>query len=277
MAYVELAIVSPENNHALQGGQTARFTGELVNLPNEVLGQPLYYRWYSSLYEPKLDADNKPYYFSIEQNVQTRADQEFTWAPGIGSHAITFAVTDRPGEGKDDLQAILHGGVAGGASEGDSQRLLHVFWAVPLPPEGDLGALPANNLRLIGAAPAAWGTPKSNTTPVEFELNRDYHAYNRLRYRWEVIPDDPNARSFEYTPPADELDFGFYSTFNPAIQPTTKEKPNPLDVYVVHWRPPASDLDVLDGGYFLVLHVEDKHQPEGIGHHQDRIHVTIQP
>ncbi len=294
MAYVHLAIVEPQNNLPLEGLQSLDFTGEVVDMPEEIQGLPLYYRWYSSLYEPDLDENNKPYYFSIEQNAQTQADETFTpekWTPGIGSHAITFAVSDRPGETADDLEAIKHGGVTGGAKKGDGQCLVHVFIAVPLPPKGDLLSLPRTALRLIAEAPAAWQRPIPETNPVEYEVNGDYHAYNRLRYRWEVIPDDASAQTFEYTlEPDEDLDFGRYSDFNddikPTIEPTDPEDPpvpNPLDVFVVHYKPPLADLDLdplddrnlISGGYTLTLHVEDKHQ-DGIGHHQDSIHVTIQ-
>ncbi len=283
MAFVELTITEPENNLPLEGVQSLDFTGAVVTMPEEAQSLTLYYRWYSSLYEPELNEDMEPYYFSIEQNAQTQADDVFTWMPGIGTHAITFAVSDQAGETLDDFKAIEHSGVTGGAEEGEGQCLVHVFVAVPLAPQGDITSLPRTELRLIAEAPAAWGSPIPETAPVVYEVNEDYHAYNRLRYRWELIPDDPTADAFEY--PRDlpegmsfpeDMDFNRYSYFNADIEPTTVDTPNPLDVFVVHFQPPLEHLNLLSGGYTIVLHVEDIQQPGGIGHVEDSFHVTIQ-
>lgn len=279
MAFVELAIAEPQNNHALEGVQSLDFSGEVVNMPDEVRGLTLYYRWYSSLYEPELDADDMPYYFSIEQNAQTQADDVFTWTPGIGTHSITFAVSDQPGESAEEFEAIEHSGVTGGSEEGDGQCIVHVFVATALAPKGNPASLPRTDLRLIAEAPAAWGSPIPETDPVVYELNEDYQAYNRLSYRWELIPDDPTGDAFEY--PRDlpegmsfpeDLDFNRYSYFNDDIDPV--DTPNPADVFVVHFEPPPAHLNLLSGGYTIVLHVEDA-QPDGIGHVEDSLHVTL--
>lgn len=276
MAFVELSITEPENNLALEGVQSLDFSGALVTLPEQVQGLALYYRWYSSLYEPSLDADDNPYYFSIEQNAQTQADAVFSWTPGIGSHAITFAVSDQAGESLDEFKAIEHSGLSGGAEEGDGQCLVHVFIAVPLVPEGDMGNLPRTTLRLIAQAPAAWGSPIDETDPLEYALNTDYHKYNRLRYRWQLLPSNVAAQDFEYTPAPEDMDFGRYSDFNADIEPSTVDTPNPLDVFVVHFQPPLADLNQLSGAYTLRLHVEDTEQPDGIAHVQASLGVTIQ-
>lgn len=275
MAFVKLNIIEPINNLAFEGMGAVGFLGEVVEMPDEVQSELLYYRWYSSLYEPEWSDPENPDYFSIERNVQNHADEEFTWLLDIGSHAITFAVSDRSTETKDDLMIIEHGGVTGGAEEGPGQCLVHVFKATLLDPEGDLNNLPSGDLRLIAQAPAAWGKPIPETD--QFEVNEDYHAYNRLRYRWEIIPDDAAAQGFEYALEPEDMDFGFYSDFNQDIEPTTEDDPNPDDVFVICFEPPVEDLNLLsDGGYTLSLHVEDKLQGENIGHDENSIHVTIQ-
>lgn len=276
MAFVELAITEPQNNLPLEGVQSLDFAGAILKMPDETQDLALYYRWYSSLYEPLLGADNQPYYFSIDQNVQTQADATFTWTPGIGTHAITFAVSDQAGETLVDFEAIEHSGVAGGAEEGAGQCLVHVFIAVALAPQGNMTNLPRTALRLIAQAPAAWGSPIPETDPAVYEVNDDYHAYNRLRYRWELLPSDVSAQAFEYTPAPEDMDFGRYSDFNTDIVPTTVDTPNPLDLFVVHFQPPLGDLNLLSGGYTITLHVEDKQQPDGIGHAQNSIAVMIQ-
>lgn len=276
MAFVELSITEPENNLALEGLQSLDFIGSVVTMPEEVQGLALYYRWYSSLYEPTLGADDKPYYFSIGQNTQTQADEVFSWTPGIGTHAITFAVSDQAGETLEEFKAIEHSGLSGGAEEGDGQCLVHVFIAVALAPEGDLTNLPRTSLRLIAQAPAGWGSPVPETTPVVYEASEDYHKYNRLRYRWQLLPSDATAQDFEYSPAPQDMEFGRYSDFNTDIERSTVDTPNPLDVFVVSFEPPLADLNQLSGVYTITLHVEDSQQPNGIGHAQASLAVTIQ-
>lgn len=271
MAFVELNIIEPENNQPFEGSPTVRFTGEIVKMPSQVEGVTLYYRWYSSLYEPQLNENNKPDYFSIERNVQLRPDETFFWQPGPGSHAITFAVTDRAGEILGDLQAVCHAGVTGGSPD-EGQCLIHVFKAILLPPEGGLlNPVQRDNLFLIAEAPFGWAKPKPETDPIEYELNSDYHAYNRLRYRWEFIPKGSGSvrETLVYLPSPEELSFGRYSTVNRNIEPTSVE-----DVMVVYYKPDYPNSVV--GEYTLKLHVEDKNTLEEIGHHEDFVDITIQ-
>lgn len=257
MAFVELTITEPENNLPLEGVQSLDFTGAVVTMPEEAQSLTLYYRWYSSLYEPELNEDMEPYYFSIEQNAQTQADDVFTWMPGIGTHAITFAVSDQAGETLDDFKAIEHSGVTGGAEEGEGQCLVHVFVAVPLAPQGDITSLPRTELRLIAEAPAAWGSPIPETAPVVYEVNEDYHAYNRLRYRWRFEPTGaPSGRpSVELVPDPQELGF------DPSVEPVR-----------VTFQPGLAAT--VNGNYRIVLYVEDR-LGEGLGLHQDQVQVNL--
>ncbi len=258
MAYVKLNIIEPENNLAVEGVETVKFSGEVVEMPNEALGAKLYYRWYSSLYEPQWADARHPDYYSIERNRQLRPDERFTWQPVIGTHAINFAVSDRETETLADFMAIEHSGVTGGAEAGDGQCLLHVFRAVPLAPQDGFNRVKRADLYLIAEAPMAWSKPKPETDPLEYEFNTDYHDYNRLQYRWELIPSG-SGKTHEYLPAPESLSFGRYSSIN-------------RDLFVVYFQP--DNLGELSGDYILRLHVEDK-RPAGIGRQTASVAVRI--
>lgn len=283
MAFVKLAIVAPENNYVFRWHEenSLRMVGAVVDMPAEAEKSALYYRWYSSLHEPPFDAHGKPLYLSINGNVQTRAAHPFEWKPDIGSHAITLAVTDRRSDqGMEELKATTHGGVTGGAEDGEGQCLVHVFLAEPLPPQGDLGALRPQDLRLIARAPRAWGKTVETPSPpgVRYEVNQSYIAYNRLRYRWQLIRDGASVPDFQLAPLPTRMDCGFYSEFNDAIKKGTDTDPNPDDVFVVHYQPAREDLPELcnlRGSYNLVLHVEDASGQPPIGHDTKSLRIQF--
>ena len=277
MAYISLAIIEPQNNSSVVGGQSVEFVGKALEIPDEALGSVLYYRWYSSLFSPTWSDPDHPDYFSVERNVLTRADTVFEWTPGIGSHVITFAVSDQNGETREQLEAITHSGVTGGSEEGDSQCLLHVFSAVPLPPQGNINALPKTDFRLIAQAPTNWGSLVPDSDPIEYTANVDYHKYNRLQYRWEIIPEDTSATLPSLPDPLtpENLAFGRYSQFNTDIEPIIDDEPNPDDVFVVCYPSNRSEsLNIANGTYTILLHVEDNH-PDSIGHSENSFVVTI--
>ena len=246
MAAVGLRIVEPENDAAFTGEPIVTFRGELAELPPELAEVPLFYRWYSSLF-PGADTGR----YSMNEDALT--DAEEPWSDPdhlhVGSHVITFAASDRAGETDADLQAVQHAGVTGGL-EGDARCVIHVFKAEILAPLSDV---PLAGLTVEAEGPAVWAIPADGNG--SYTLNDDYHAYNRLRYRWRFEPNGaPAGRPVrEFTP--DPGDFGFVPeadlarlTYQPAL-PTTAT-----------------------GSYRIVLFVEDA-LDQGLA--QERHEVTV--
>ena len=270
MAFIPLRIIEPENNMPLEGIVETSFTGKVVSLPTEIKNIPLYYRWYSSLYELEMTDEHppKPKHISINDDPQSSADIPFMWTPGIGTHAITLAVSDQKGEEEADLLKIKHAGVTGGAPD-EEQCLIHVFYAVRLPPKGGFNPVSRDNLDLIAQAPSSWMQPDLESETGGFKLNQDYHTINRLQYHWKFIPVGlpDNRSSINYIPTLEQLSFGRYSSVNDEIPETIDpdETPNPEDVFVVHVKPGDHQDDPqlenwnnVTGKYQLILRVQDK-------------------
>lgn len=288
MAFVPLRITTPKNNMPVEGLAETLFRGEVVEDLNEIKNVPLYFRWYSSLYEPEMTDDEppKPDHFAINNNLQTRANKPFSWQPGIGSHAITLAVSDQQGEEQADLLQIKHAGVTGGAPI-EEQCLIHVFHAVLLPPKDGFNPVSRDSLLLIAQAPSSWMQPDSESVVNDFKINQDYHEINRLQYRWEFIPVGAiNGRpTIDFIPTLEQLEFGRYSSVNDEIPETIDpdDIPNPADVFVVHIKPndhqtdqQLADWQNVTGTYNLILHVEDS-TDENIGHDSSSIEINFAP
>jgi len=232
MSAVQLEIVAPTHNTSFVDQPTVTFRGAVTDMPDELVGLTLHYRWYSSLFPGDKDR------YSMNEPALTNPESPFSDQLGLGTHTITFAVTDQAGETEADLEAVQHGGVTGG-SEGDTACIIHVFRAnLITPTEGTAVTI------LEAEAPALWGKP-SEDDPNIFDLNEDYHALNRLQYRWEFVPvGEPTNRSLvNVTPDPAEYEFD----------------PEPATATVPVIRFVAADLPAqLTGTYNLTLHVEDK-------------------
>jgi len=250
MSAVELQIAEPVHDTPIIGRSPVTFKGAITRLPEELAGVTLYYRWYSSLFPAEKDR------YSINPTALTDPGAPFVWTPGLGTHVISFAATDRPGETGADLEAVQHGGVAGG-SQGDGRCLIHVFRANLVSPV-DGAALDRTNSTLEAEAPAQWG--KATDTPGVYEPNSDYHDLNRLHYRWEFAPigAPPDRSTVSFSPSLEQL------TFDP--EPDTPSGP-----IVVRYQ--GALPSQLAGQYRLTLHVKDR---DGIlGGDQTRITVTV--
>lgn len=235
MSVVELEITQPAHDTPFFGNSSITFRGATTDLPQELAGVPLYFRWYSSLFPAEKDR------YSINLTAFSNPDDPLVWTPGPGTHVITFAVTDQPGETDADLEAVQHGGVTGG-SDGDSQCIVHVFKADMVAPVGSPALDKASSI-LEAEAPALWGKPTD--TEGVYELNSDYHDLNRLQYRWEFVPSGSLAgrNTINFIPAPEQ--YTFIPPEDPDLEPT-----------VIHYEG-ALPAD-LDGQYTLFLHVEDK-------------------
>jgi hypothetical protein len=249
MSVVGIQIVEPEHEAAFIAGGSVTLRGSITDKPAELKNVSLYYRWYSSLYAAEKD------HYAIDDNVQSHPGTPFSPTLGLGSHVITLAASDRPLETDADLEAIQHGGMTGG-SEGDAPCVIHVFIANLIAPLN--AAVISRAFSILEAeAPGLWGKP---VTPSGYEPNDDYHALNRLQYRWEFVPTGPpgGRATIDFIP-----DFEQY-IFDPDTDPTTPR------IRYAGALPAA-----LTAAYTLNLHVEDI--DGALGGDQTGVSVTVTP
>ncbi|ASC72326.1 hypothetical protein XM38_032830 [Halomicronema hongdechloris C2206] len=236
MASVQLAIETPKDGDRFSGNAPITFRGSITELPTELAGVPLYYRWFSSLFPAAEDR------YSINPTALSDPTQTYNpttdgFTPGPGTHVITLGVSDQAGEDQAAQNATQHGGVTGGAA-GAGKCVVHVLKANSITPQSG-GSLSRTQGRLEAEAPLHWGRLKSGSTD-EFELNPDYHQLNRLRYRWrfEIRDRSGNAVVIPFEPKFQDLAFDIKNSL-PVVR---YEGPLPL---------------TQDGPYTLTLRVED--------------------
>jgi hypothetical protein len=243
LSAVELTIAQPHNGAVFSQGETqVRMVGQVGELPEELVGVDLFYRWYSSLFPSQ---ENR---YSINATALIDPAVPFDAPLSVGTHAITLAASDQQEETKDAQNATSHGGVAGG-SQGETQCLIHVFRATlvsPKPPNTTLNRA-STTLQLDAEAPLQWGREKAGS-PNVFEPNPDYHGINRIRYRWRFTPSPADGRAAaDLVPPVETL------TFLP-----------PGTVPLVRFAGPLPSV-LGTGNYTLALRVEDNNDPN-VGH-----------
>jgi hypothetical protein len=250
MAVVDIQITAPAHDTGFFGTGQVSFQGTVTALPAELDGVALYYRWYSSLFPAEKGR------YAMNPDALTDPAGPYEGALGVGTHVITLAAFDRPGETDADLDAVAHGGMTGG-SDGDDKCVIHVFIADIIFP-GDGAVLSRSGSTLEARAPVLWGKPDDDTGL--FAPNDDYHALNRLRYRWEFQPlGRPAGRNtVSFTPALEDY------TFIPETDPSMTR------IRYGGALPPE-----LTGQYALVLHVEDSQ--ETLGGHTASIRVTVTP
>jgi hypothetical protein len=246
-----MAITEPAHDGAFFATGEVTFRGAVTAMPAALKGVPLYYRWYSSLFP----AEKGRY----AMNPAPLAHPGDGWAAdlealGLGTHVITLAAFDQPGEADADLEAVNHGGLTGGG-DGDAACVIHIFVAAIIAP-GDGETVSRRRPNLEARAPALWG--KYNDETGLFEPNDDYHALNRLRYRWEFRPIGPpfGRRVIDVVPDVGEL------TFIPDKDPL-------LTRVQYTGRLPSR----IDGRYSLILHVEDV--DDALGEDTAAIEVSV--
>lgn len=243
MGAILLSIVEPENNSAYVGTTTVNFSGS-VEIPDELTGIQLYYRWYSSLFE----ADAALERYSMNEVANSEPDTVYPHSLTLGTHVIAFAVSDVAGETQAEFTAIQHGSVTGGSDEGEEQRLLHVFHADLLSPLDGAINIDHSNVLLQARAPGQWSKPENEEVGgPPYIVNEDYHAVNRLSYRWlfEPVGAPTDRPTIEITPGEDEYTFLPFDDSDPLTEPTRIELSASL---------PATAV----GLYDLTLFVEDK-------------------
>jgi hypothetical protein len=247
MTAICLKILEPTDDTAYFGSPQVTFRGAVIGLPKELEHVTLCYRWYSSLNPAEED------HYSMNETALTDPGAPFSAQLGVGSHVITFAVSDRLGQTAADMEAILHGGVTGG-SKGDGKCVIHVFKANLIKP-GESDVLQRNTSTLIAEAPLIWGQVKPDTKPIQFEMNPEYHKVNRLQYRWEFTPiGSPSGRQAV--------------NFIPANNQYVFEQQDE-DSKLMILRYTGSLPGSLTGDYRLTLHVEDN--KDVFGGHQASI------
>jgi hypothetical protein len=183
---VQLRINVPatqETTFAAVGAQTS----VSVTLTGEVLSSghgTLYLKWYSSL-ESELAFTQM-----LESDPRT-----WTIAPAlpVGSHIITLTAQDKSDQGLDpadlgDLyKSMEHIGSAGGPPPPlpltGAPRIVHVLVANMVSPAPSTLTLSKSTPLLEAQAPLQWAT-----YPAYTDKDPDYHAVNRVQYRWFFRP-----------------------------------------------------------------------------------------
>jgi hypothetical protein len=240
---VELTIVQPQNGAVFFQGETqVRMVGQVVELPAELVGVNLFYRWYSSLFPSQKDR------YSINVNPLSDPATPFDAPLGFGSHVISLAASDQDKETEAAQNATSHGGVAGG-SQGEKQCIIHLFKATIVAPQPN-ATLNRTSATLDAEAPLQWWRTKPGTTDV-FEPNPDYHGINRILYRWIFEPSPADGRATKIlTPPVETL-----------------TRPSGTESRVRYAGPLPSGLGT--GNYTLKLRVEDKND-QNVGNQTSR-------
>lgn len=243
MAVVTLQILEPAHNQVYTGlSPSVRLRGQVVEGPDT----PLYFSWYSSLFEPPASAPN-------QTTLNANGDNPLNFSPalGPGSHVLTFNAKDQAGNDLAAIKAVQHSGMAGGAPLQDDRGndivktpcVIHILTAELLAPQGSAGMNRAS-LLLKAKAPVQWGKQQENSSA--YSPNPDYHKpeVNRLQYHWFFTPrGSPPRRSWDFVTPPAALTF----------RPRGDDNPDGPSVEVS--RNGRAHLDT--GAYRLTLRVED--------------------
>lgn len=253
---IELIIIEPENNQFFTGSPNVNFVGS-AEVSDDLAAISFFYRWYSSLY-----VSDQEEQYSMNVIANSAADSNFSHQLELGTHVITFAASDVAGESADDFSSIENGGVTGG-NEGDGKCVIHVFIANQLLPL-DNTSISRVSIQLEAEAPSQWGMADdidAGTAP--FVINEDYHALNRLQYRWLFEPvGAPSSRpTLEFIPNINEMTFVPKDAADLATIPTRISATTTL---------PSDAL----GNYNITLFVEDN-QAESTFVDSDQIMVTF--
>ncbi|HEX6710234.1 MAG TPA: hypothetical protein VF068_07860 [Rubrobacter sp.] len=244
LSAVELTIVQPQNGAVFFEGETqVRMVGQVGELPAELVGVGLFYRWYSSLFPSQKDR------YSINVNALGNPAAPFDAPLGVGSHVISLAASDQAAETESAQNATRHGGIAGG-SQGEKQCVIHLFRATLVAPQPN-AILNRANSTLDAEAPLQWGRKKAGAANV-FEPNPDYHGINRIRFRWSFSPSPADGRAAK--------------DFVPSVETLTFVPPGAMPL-VRYAGPLPSGLGT--GNYTLTLRVEDKND-QNVGHQTSR-------
>lgn len=180
MSFIKLRINKPKHNAAFNGRSPLRYDGSPQN-PQDAMDVKLYFRWYASSFSrviPKKNTNGSITQVIEQYSINNPALLTPLYDPapdlGIGSHVITFAVSDSAGENESAFSAIQHAGVTGG-SKGDNACIIHVFKSNIIKPS-ESQQVSRLNMVLQAEAPPLWN-------------KKQYQDINRLAYRWLLVPD----------------------------------------------------------------------------------------
>jgi hypothetical protein len=229
MGVVQLAIIEPQNGQRFLGAQASsvRLRGELLSSGHGTL----YYRWYSSQAGALNEASDDHF--------------DFTKPLAVGSHVLTFTTKDVQGDGREDIEAVQHAGMAGGPPEDGvvAPCVVHVFIAEMVGVSAGQNLSRANST-LLAVAPKQWGKHIDPERPeLGYELNGDYNKVNKIRYRWRFRPSGPpEGRASGDLVQSTDLTFGPH--------------PDNDDLLIVRYNGPLP-AGLGTGNYTLALRVEE--------------------
>lgn len=174
----------------------------------------------------------------------TNPDVPFEYELGLGSHVITFAVSDQPGESNQDFENIQHAGITGGNTGDSTKCVIHVY-AAKIVGLSSGQTISKTNLRLSAEAPAEWDAKYLDAKTNQYIF--PYQQINQLAYHWKLEPlGNPPGRS---THESGQLNHGDKLSFS---QDTGKP--------IVTYQPDLSSASENDfeGSYRITLSVLKK-------------------
>ena len=220
MSIVKLAILSPQHGATFVDAPRVRLRGGVLSSGHP----PLFFTWYSSLNTPPPDA---PTDVALKDSGGgAPADPlDFETVLRVGSHVLTLAAKDVPGDTLADIAAVQDAGMAGGPEAAEQPCIVHVLIATMVEPAADGETLSRAGSTLAAEAPVHWDAD-------------DYQAVNQVRYRWRFEPAPPvdGRPPVTLAPAAGEL------AFDATVTPPLVRCPLPGDL--------------APGNYTLVLRVE---------------------
>jgi hypothetical protein len=253
---IDMRIDQPDNQHVFIGTGTqphvlVDFAGRALSSTHEPA--PLFFTWYSSL---ESELGNATSLSNIPLHV--------------GSHVITLMAKDKSDAGVPDNQlealykSVAHIGAAGGPpppAPPGNPCVIHVLIANMLAPDSATTTLSRSNPLLEAQAPVQWANYVSGPSPGYEGLNPEYHAVNKIRYRWFLQRTHPTPG------PEFELDLQAYVATE--IIPAASASEASRLRYI-------GDLSSVAVGekYSVRLRVEDK-ENSSVGHQAVRT-VTIE-
>lgn len=218
--------------------------GRVGELPADLAGVGLFYRWYSNLFPSQKDR------YSINAAALGDPAVPFDAPLGVGTHVITLAASDQAGETESAQNATRHGGVTGGP-QGEKRCVIHLFRATLVAPQPNASLNRASTtLELDAEAPLQWWRTKPGSTNAH-EPDPGYREINRIRYRWRFTPNPADGRAAADLVPSVE------ALVRPPGAASRVRYPGPL----------PSGLGT--GNYTLTLRVEDRNDPN-VGHQTSR-------
>lgn len=182
MADVTLSIVNPQ--HGMRFFGSAASTIDLNGSIDHPDPGTLFYKWYSSLYNPDIETSEDAPKAALNWPDHAYQLDPLNVSPtfAVGSHTLTLTAKNIEGDSLNELQAVTEAGMTGGPpTDGANPNpcIIHVFVATIVMPDDVAPPLlfyKDTTIALEAQAPLKWA-------------ESDYQSINRIRFRWRFVPE----------------------------------------------------------------------------------------